>query len=60
MAGQQTFGVKASGIHRFTATVAAIFFITAVTITVLNRWRGYQQGWWWRSAGSGPGRSPGG
>ncbi|MEZ6003665.1 MAG: preprotein translocase subunit SecG [Planctomycetota bacterium] len=40
VAGQQTFGVKASGIHRFTATVAAIFFITAVTITVLNRWRG--------------------
>ncbi|HPF14627.1 MAG: preprotein translocase subunit SecG [Planctomycetes bacterium] len=37
VAGQQTFGVKASGIHRFTAGVAAVFFITAVTITVLNR-----------------------
>ncbi len=37
VAGQQTFGVKASGIHKFTGTVAAIFFVCAVTITVMNR-----------------------
>ena len=37
VAGQQTFGVKASGIHRFTAGVAAVFFVAAVTITVINR-----------------------
>ena len=37
VAGQQTFGVKASGIHRFTAGVAIVFFVAAVAITVLNR-----------------------
>ncbi len=37
VAGQQTFGVKASGIHKFTGTVAVIFFVCAVAITVLNR-----------------------
>ena len=40
VAGQQTFGVKASGIHRFTASVAAVFFIAAVAITVINRTHG--------------------
>ncbi|MCP5020725.1 MAG: preprotein translocase subunit SecG [bacterium] len=37
VAGQQTFGVKASGIHKFTGTVAVIFFVCAVAITVMNR-----------------------
>jgi preprotein translocase subunit SecG len=37
VAGQQTFGVKASGIHKFTGTVALVFFFCAVLITVLNR-----------------------
>ena len=37
VAGQQTFGVKASGIHKFTMIVAIIFMGTAVTIYVLNR-----------------------
>lgn len=36
-AGQQTFGVKASGIHKFTAAVAAVFLVSAVSIHVLNR-----------------------
>ena len=36
-AGQQTFGVKASGIQRFTAIVAVIFLSTALGIHVLNR-----------------------
>ena len=36
-AGQQTFGVKASGIHRFTAVVAVIFLSSALLIHVLNR-----------------------
>ena len=36
-AGQQTFGVKASGIHRFTAIVAVIFLVCATLIHVLNR-----------------------
>lgn len=40
VAGQQTFGVKASGIHRFTATIAAVFFVSAVAITVINRTQG--------------------
>jgi len=35
-AGQQTFGVKASGIHKFTASVAAVFLLTALAITLLN------------------------
>jgi len=37
VAGQQTFGVKASGIHKLTMIVAIIFMGTAVTIYVLNR-----------------------
>lgn len=37
VAGQQTFGVKASGIHKFTGTVAVIFFVCALAITILNR-----------------------
>lgn len=37
VAGQQTFGVKASGIHRFTMIVAVIFIGSAVVIHVLNR-----------------------
>ena len=37
VAGQQTFGVKASGIHRFTAVVAVIFLVCATLIHVLNR-----------------------
>jgi preprotein translocase subunit SecG len=36
-AGQQTFGVKASGIHRFTGTVAAVFLVSALLIHFLNR-----------------------
>ena len=35
-AGQQTFGVKASGIHKFTAWVAVLFLVSALAITVLN------------------------
>ena len=37
VAGQQTFGVKASGIHKFTGALCVVFFVCAVTITVLNR-----------------------
>ena len=37
VAGQQTFGVKASGIHKFTMVVALIFVGSAVTIHLLNR-----------------------
>ncbi len=37
VAGQQTFGVKASGIHKFTMIVALIFIGSAVTIHLLNR-----------------------
>ncbi|MDA1263900.1 MAG: preprotein translocase subunit SecG [Planctomycetota bacterium] len=37
VAGQQTFGVKASGIHRFTMFVALVFLVSAVAIHVLNR-----------------------
>ena len=44
VAGQQTFGVKASGIHRFTAGIAAVFFLTAITITVINRTSGQETG----------------
>jgi len=35
-AGQQTFGVKASGIHKFTMWVAIGFLGSALAITVLN------------------------
>ena len=37
VAGQQTFGVKASGIHKFTLVVALIFIGSAITIHLLNR-----------------------
>jgi protein translocase SecG subunit len=37
VAGQQTFGVKASGIHKFTMIIAIVFMGSAVTIYVLNR-----------------------
>ena len=36
-AGQQTFGVKASGVQRFTAVIAGVFLVSAVAIHVLNR-----------------------
>jgi preprotein translocase subunit SecG len=36
-AGQQTFGVKASGIHKFTALIAVVFLASACLIHVLNR-----------------------
>ena len=36
-AGQQTFGVKASGIHKFTMYVAVGFLASALAITLLNR-----------------------
>ena len=36
-AGQQTFGVKASGVQRFTAVIAVVFLLAAVSIHVLNR-----------------------
>ena len=35
-AGQQAFGVKASGVQRFTAYVAIAFLVSAVLIHVLN------------------------
>ena len=37
LAGQQTFGVKAQGIHKFTMAVAIVFLGSALTIHVLNR-----------------------
>jgi len=37
MAGQQTFGVKAAGIQKFTAIVAVVFLGSALLIHVLNR-----------------------
>ncbi|MDF1837741.1 MAG: preprotein translocase subunit SecG [Planctomycetota bacterium] len=37
VAGQQTFGVKASGIHKFTGALCVVFFVCAVAITVFNR-----------------------
>ncbi|MFT5050317.1 MAG: preprotein translocase subunit SecG [Chlamydiales bacterium] len=37
MAGQQTFGVKAAGIQKFTAVVAIVFLSSALLIHVLNR-----------------------
>lgn len=36
-AGQQTFGVAASGIHKFTGWTAAIFIASALGIHILNR-----------------------
>ncbi len=36
-AGQQTFGVKASGVQRFTGVIAGVFLVSAVAIHVLNR-----------------------
>ncbi len=36
-AGQQAFGVKASGVQRFTAGAAIILLVSAVMIHVLNR-----------------------
>ena len=36
-AGQQTFGVKASGIHKFTAGIAILFFLTAIGIHWMTR-----------------------
>ncbi len=35
-AGQQAFGVKASGVQRFTAYVAIAFLVSAVLIHILN------------------------
>ena len=35
--GQQTFGVAAQGIHKFTMWVAFFFLASAVTLHVLNR-----------------------
>lgn len=35
-AGQQTFGVKASGIHKFTMWIAIGFLASALAITILN------------------------
>ena len=35
--GQQTFGVAAKGIHRFTMIVAAVFLGSAVLLHYLNR-----------------------
>jgi len=36
-AGQQTFGVKAAGIHKFTMAMAILFFCSALGIHYLNR-----------------------
>ncbi|MAE46991.1 MAG: preprotein translocase subunit SecG [Planctomycetes bacterium] len=36
-AGQQTFGVKAAGIHKFTMAVAILFFASALGIHILNK-----------------------
>ena len=35
--GQQTFGVAARGIHRFTMIVAGVFLLSAVLLHYLNR-----------------------
>jgi len=35
--GQETFGVGARGIQRFTATVAGVFLVSALLIHILNR-----------------------
>ncbi len=37
VAGQQTFGVKAQGIHKFTMAVAIVLLGSALSIHVLNR-----------------------
>ncbi|MEY2745581.1 MAG: Preprotein translocase SecG subunit [Planctomycetota bacterium] len=39
-AGQQTFGVAASGIHKFTGWTGAIFLASALGLHVLNRMKG--------------------
>lgn len=36
-AGQQTFGVKAAGIHKFTMAVALVFFGSALGIHLINK-----------------------
>lgn len=36
-AGQQTFGVKASGIHRFTAGLCFVFLGSAIAIHLINK-----------------------
>ena len=36
-AGQQAFGVKASGVQKFTGWVAVAFLVTAIAIHLLNR-----------------------
>ncbi len=36
-AGQQTFGVAASGIHKFTGWTGAIFVLSALSIHYVNR-----------------------
>ncbi|MFT5152450.1 MAG: protein translocase SecG subunit, partial [Planctomycetota bacterium] len=36
-AGQQTFGVKAAGIHKFTAAVGGVFLVSAIGIHIINR-----------------------
>ncbi|MBL8860831.1 MAG: preprotein translocase subunit SecG [Planctomycetes bacterium] len=36
-AGQQTFGVAASGIHKFTGWTGAVFIVSALLIHVMNR-----------------------
>lgn len=38
--GQQTFGVGASGINKFTGYVGGAFLVSALAITVLNRLAG--------------------
>lgn len=35
-AGQQTFGVAASGIHKFTGWTAAVFIVSALGIHMMN------------------------
>jgi len=37
---QQTFGVAASGIHKFTMWVAVTFLVSAVALHVINRTQG--------------------
>lgn len=36
-AGQQAFGVKASGVQRFTAGAAVVLLVSAIAIHLLNR-----------------------
>ena len=40
VAGQQTFGVKAQGIHKFTMGIAVVFLGSALLIHYLNRSEG--------------------